>query len=236
LLMQGIPGDSDTISVILNGLAAERHAPDAATDAMARFIRLQQSPDGRWRVFAHRPPIESGDVKATVESLRALKSYAPAFERPLADAAIGRTAAWLAKVQPEGTQERAYHVMGLHATGADKAAIAGAVERLVALQRPDGGWAPLPTLESDAYSTGEALVAVLESGALKLDDSVVRRGVQFLLKTQLADGSWFVARRAIPIQPYFDAGFPHGKDQFISAAATNWATQALIYASTKSGT
>ena len=45
-----------------------------------------------------------------------------------------------------------------------------------------------------------------------------------------------LARRAIPIQPYFDAAFPHGRDQFISAAATNWATQALIYASTKSGT
>ena len=73
-------------------------------------------------------------------------------------------------------------------------------------------------------------MALLASGTLTEADPVVRRGVEFLRKTQLADGSWFVARRAIPIQPYFDAGFPHGKDQFISAAATNWATQALLYA------
>jgi hypothetical protein len=33
--------------------------------------------------------------------------------------------------------------------------------------------------------------------------------------------------RTIPIQPYFDSEFPHGPDQFISAAATNWATMAL---------
>ena len=31
-----------------------------------------------------------------------------------------------------------------------------------------------------------------------------------------------------PVQAYFESGFPHGKDQFISAAATNWATMALI--------
>jgi hypothetical protein len=236
LLMQGIPGDTDTMSVILNGLAAEHYPADPATDAMARFIRLQQSADGRWRVFAHRPPIESGDVKSTVESVRALQAYTPASARAATEAAIERAAAWLVTVRPDGTQERAYHVMGLRATGAEKTAIAGAIERLVARQRADVGWAALPTLNSDAYATGEAIVAMLETGVLKADDPVVQRGVQFLLKTQLADGSWFVARRAIPIQPYFDAGFPHGKDQFVSAAATNWATQALIYAAAKKGT
>jgi hypothetical protein len=36
-----------------------------------------------------------------------------------------------------------------------------------------------------------------------------------------------VRTRAIPIQPLFDAGFPHGPDAFISAAGTNWAALAL---------
>ena len=61
-------------------------------------------------------------------------------------------------------------------------------------------------------------------------DAVYQRGVTFLLQTQLEDGSWFVRSRAIPIQPYFDSGFPHGHDQFISAAAANWATMALMLA------
>jgi hypothetical protein len=39
-----------------------------------------------------------------------------------------------------------------------------------------------------------------------------------------------VRTRAIPIQPLFDASFPHGADAFISAAATNWAAMALAYA------
>jgi hypothetical protein len=51
--------------------------------------------------------------------------------------------------------------------------------------------------------------------------------VQFLLNSQLADGSWYVKTRTFPVQPYFDSDFPHEKDQFISAAATNWAVMAL---------
>jgi hypothetical protein len=83
-------------------------------------------------------------------------------------------------------------------------------------------------MSSDAYATGEALVALLETEAMRPRDPAVRRGLDYLLRTQLADGSWFVARRAVPLQPYTDAGFPHGRDQFISASATHFATQALL--------
>jgi len=236
LQLQGIPGDHDTMSALLNGLAAEHQTATPATDAMARFVRLQQIADGSWRVFAHRPPIEAGNVKVTAESMRALQAYAPGAERDAADAAIARARDWLARTEPNGVQERAYHLFGLHWSHAGAAAVNASAQALVGMQRADGGWSQLPTLESDAYATGEALVALLESGARRPDDPAITRGLQFLLKTQLADGSWFVARRTIPVQPYFDAGFPHGKDQFVSAAATNWATQALIYASAKSGT
>jgi ankyrin repeat protein len=236
LVGQGIGGDIDTISVILNGLKAEGHPADPATDAMARFVRLQQRPDGYWRVAAYRPPMEWDDVKVTAESMHALQSYAPPYERKLADAAISRAAAWLEKAQPGSTQERAYQVLGLYWARAGHSGIAPSAQRLASGQRADGGWAQLAALDSDAYATGEALVALLASGAMTSNNPVVRRGIEFLRTTQRADGSWFVGRRATAIQPYFDAGFPYGRDQFISAAATNWATQALIYAATKSGT
>ncbi len=31
----------------------------------------------------------------------------------------------------------------------------------------------------------------------------------------------------MPIQAYFESGFPHGADQWISAAGTAWAVRAL---------
>jgi hypothetical protein len=51
------------------------------------------------------------------------------------------------------------------------------------------------------------------------------------LNTQQEDGSWYVKTRALALQPYFDAGFSHGFDQYISAAGSNWATMALTLAS-----
>jgi hypothetical protein len=46
----------------------------------------------------------------------------------------------------------------------------------------------------------------------------------------LPDGSWLVRSRSRPFQTYFETGFPHGKDQWISSAATGWATTALALA------
>ena len=123
--------------------------------------------------------------------------------------------------------------MLFRSAGGNKAFVQKAARALVAEQRADGGWSQLSSLTSDAYATGEALVALAESGALPPTDAAFKRGVQFLLNTQSADGSWFVKSRAIPLQPYFDSGFPYGRDQFISAAGTNWAARALALAYNK---
>ena len=73
-------------------------------------------------------------------------------------------------------------------------------------------------------------MALAETDPVAVRGEAYGSGVAFLLRTQLADGSWYVQTRALPVQAYFETGFPHGRDQFISAAATNWATQALIRA------
>jgi squalene cyclase len=143
---------------------------------------------------------------------------------------VQRAAAWLARARPDSVEDHAFRLLGLTWTRASRSAIAKAATALMALQRADGGWSQLPTLASDAYATGQALTALVESGATKTTDRVYQNGVRFLLGTQLDDGSWYVRSRAVPIQPYFDSQFPHGTDQFISAAATNWATMALAHA------
>ena len=68
-----------------------------------------------------------------------------------------------------------------------------------------------------------------------MSDAAYQRGVQFLLKTQQEDGSWYVKTRALALQPWFDAGFPHGHDQWISAAGTNWAAMALTLTMPEAG-
>jgi hypothetical protein len=141
--------------------------------------------------------------------------------------AVQLAARWLAKAQPKTTENRAFQLLGLGWAGVNKEVIRKAARELLAEQRPDGGWAQLPSLASDAYATGQALVALQETGVFAVTDRAYRSGTQFLLNTQLEDGSWYVKSRSIPIQPFFESGFPDGHDQWISAAATNWATMAL---------
>lgn len=223
----GIPGDADTISYLLNGLAAAGQPPGLETDAQALFLKRAQFADGHWETFASRPPIESSAIEVTAFSLRAMQVYAPPARRVEFDKAIAAGAAWLQVATPRVNEDRVFQLLGMKWTNAPKPAIAAAARALLKEQRSDGGWAQLPTLESDAYATGQALYAMVESGAMMPGDPAYRRGVDFLLKRQLSDGSWFVRTRAIPIQPLFDAGFPHGPDAFISAAGTNWAALAL---------
>jgi squalene cyclase len=226
----GIPGDADTISPILIGLAAENHPPDPATDALARYLMSRQSPDGRWRVYAHRPPLESSSIQVTAASLRALQVYAPKARRKDYEKAIERAREWLKQTQAATTDDRAFQLLGLRWAGQEQETLRQIAHALLREQRADGGWGQLPTLASDAYATGQALVALKETGVLAAADPDYQRGVEFLRSTQLEDGSWYVRSRSVPFQPYFESGFPHGHDQWISAAATNWAAMALVAA------
>ncbi len=224
----GIPSAASNILV---GMAAEHHPPDLATDAVAYYLKNLQLPDGRWREFwiDHRPPIQSSDITLTGAAIRALRAYAPKTRRAEYEKAVDRAATWLMKAQPSMTDERALQLLGLTWAGVKPGhdVMRKRARELLAEQRSDGGWAQLPSLTSDAYATGQALVALKEAGALRVSDAAYTRGVQFLLNTQLEDGSWYVKSRAIAFQPYFESDFPHGADQWISVAATNWAAMAL---------
>ena len=83
-------------------------------------------------------------------------------------------------------------------------------------------------MDSDAYATATALVALHQAGGLAITHPAYVRGVEYLLRTQRADGSWHVESRSKPFQKYYESGFPHGNDQFLSAATTGWAVAALL--------
>ncbi len=129
--------------------------------------------------------------------------------------------------RPKNTDDQAMLLYGLSRSGADAGKIKDAAKALLALQRPDGGWGPNPNLQGDAYVTGQALWVLTETQSLAVSDSAYRKGVQFLLKTRLPDGSWHVPSRAPKFQPYFEGGFPHAHDQWISSAGTARAVIAL---------
>ena len=184
-----------------------------------------------WTTSSRRPPIEASHFTTTALALRGLGYYAAKSQADLVKERTRQARSWLlAAGRPADAEDRVFRLWGLKYADATPAELESAAKDLLASQRDDGGWAQTDKLASDAYATGSALVALHQAGRLATDDPAYRRGVAFLLRTQKADGTWFVASRSKPFQPYFESGFPYGKDQFIAVAASGWAAAALALA------
>jgi hypothetical protein len=225
-----VPGETMTTGYTLMALAAEKYPGDALTDAMALWSASSQFGDGSWNLPSHRAPIEYSPFTGTALGLRALQLYGPPAKRKDFETRIAKARYWLEQTSPRDNEGRTFRLLGLGWGGSDKKVLKQALDDLIRNQRADGGWAQLPGLESDAYATGQALYALGVGGKLSADHESYRKGVANLLRTQLPDGTWLVHSRSYPVQPYFESGFPHGPDQWISAAATSWATMALTLA------
>jgi N-acyl-D-amino-acid deacylase len=219
-----IPDPTITVSYALMALDADNYAADETTAAMASVLANCQLEDGSFQAFTMRPPIESSNFAATALSIRALQLYGTDVETR-----VSRARAWLRTAEPKTAEDRAMQLMGLAWTNAASDDVQRRVQALMMEQRPDGGWAQLPGLETDAYATGQALVALNWAG-VPVSNPAYQRGVAFLLRTQFADGSWLVRTRSFPLQRYKESGFPHGKHQWVSAAGTSWAAMALSLA------
>lgn len=225
-----IPGFVANVTYGLLALLEEGVSPNRTTDAVARCLPAFQAPDGSWPMEGDpRPPLlDPGPIVSTVLALRTLSRYTPPGQRAALRPRLDRARRFLRSATPEQTQEQTFLLLWAAWSGASSEAVGRQRERLTALQQNDGGWAQQPGMTSDAYATGQALYALQEAG-MSAEHARYQRGRQYLLSTQLEDGTWYVRSRAFGFQPYLDAGFPHGPDQFISAAATAWAVIGLTH-------
>lgn len=224
---EGQGGGTDTAGYALWTLQAGGRKGDETTTAVSEFLLRRDAGEGAWRPSSNRPPSEASLFTPTFLAVRGLHAFGPPEQRERIEARVAKAREWLLKTPARDTEDRVFRLWGLKEAGAGAEAVRSAADELLAKQRPDGGWAQTPDMASDAYATGSALVALRQAGGLTATDPACQRGVSFLTSTQLADGSWHVATRSRPIQVYFESGFPHGKDQFISMAATAWAVAAL---------
>ena len=226
-VLQGIFISTDGLIYSLVQLAEQNYPADEITDALVAAIASHQSADGKWSgLTAVRPPLEDSNVLRTAMAIRALDHYRIPARKAEFDERIAKAREWLVGARNPLPYERSFQLLGLKWSGAGRGELDRVANEVRRLQRVDGGWSQLPTLQSDAYATGVALYA-LTRGGTSPKDSVYQRGVGFLLASQKPDGSWYVASRSPKFQPYFQSGFPYNHDQWISSAATSWAAAAL---------
>lgn len=215
-------GDPGPVEGYLLTVAATYGVPPSLTTRIsAQRLASMQTSEGNWRLLDARPPHSASVFMSTALAARGVAVYAPGRRQ-----SIERARQWLASTKPESAEDHAFRLLGLLWTGAAHESRAAAAKDALAHQRSDGGWGQHPGLESDAYSTGEIVYALRESAGLTNE-----KGLAYLLRTQKPDGSWLVETRlhtVAPVSPpFFETGFPYGRNQFLSCAATAWAVMAL---------
>jgi hypothetical protein len=237
--MRELYEQDDPVATVMTGnydlwaLSANQYKSNKTIQLLAQNIMRKQSYDGRWVSPGPRPPLEYYSFTATALTVRNIRCYVPDILHAEMQQRIEKARSWLTQTKPEANEEKVFQLLGLTWCNGDKKFIAQQAKKLLAAQHADGGWSQLDSLKSDAYATGQSLYALNIAGQLSTTDSVYQKGIKFLLQTQQADGSWHVKTRSYPFVPYVNSGFPHGNDQFISAAGSNWATIALLLAVNK---
>ncbi len=226
---EGTGGQADTASYALFTLELGGHKADEVSNAVVEYLLKYQADKGHWHSGSNRPPSEASSFTTNYLSMRGLRVFGGPDQKEAIAKRVEAVRAWLAKAEPKDTEDRVFRLLALKELGDDKGIVTASAE-LAKTQRPDGSWSQTKDLVGDAYATGSALFALHRAGGLDTSDASYQRGLWFLLRTQRADGSWYVKSRSNPFQPYYESGFPHGTDQFISSAASGWATTALALA------
>lgn len=207
--------------------------PNLGAAVYAKLLISRQNAEGDWDGFHQRPPSSYSRVTMAALGLRAVQLYHHASQQAEAEAAVARARTFLEQRPARNTEERSYQLLGLRWAGAGRPVLQRLARELKATQQADGGFVSVNGRDSDAYSTAQALVALHDGADVAIIDASYQRGIDYLLRTQAADGTWHVASRLHPpaplSPPYFDAGYPYGHDQFLSMQAAGWAVMALSY-------
>ncbi len=227
---KGQGGDVLTAGYALWTLDEGSWPTDEVTKAVSHYLLTTQMDIKHWRHRGSRPPTSGSDFTATYVALRALHYFGSDDQQEQIAERRKLVSEWLSYTLPYETEDFVFRLASFQYVDGDINLIDEASSALLAIQRQDGGWGQKEDMPSDAYSTGSALSTLIREGKVPPNNEFIRKGFEYLLATQLEDGTWQVTTRAKPVQEYFESGFPHGKDQFISVAATAWSTLALLQA------
>lgn len=225
---KGTGGEADTAGYALLTLELAGIQPNETTDAVVSYFLKHQAANGYWKVTSNRPPSEASHFTTNYLALRALRVWGSPKLKNEIEERTKKSAAWILETLPKTNEDQVFQLLAYSELKQDKTIIERSAKALIAKQKSDGGWAQIEDMESDPYATATALVSLHLTEMLSNKDKAFQDGIKYLIKTRKENGSWFVKSRSKPFQTYYESGFPHGKDQFISVAASGWATTALL--------
>lgn len=227
-LTDPVPDAPNNLGFSLLALHALNIGHDGTIEAMTWFLVESQRADGSFASHHRRPPLEEGPIVGTALAVGGLRGLAPRYASRRVAEVQERAGAWLLAQDPDSRNQQLFQLLGLGFCEVSARQITPFAEAAAALQGSDGGVAPFPTTGADAWTTALFVFALRECGLGATFAPSIRRANDWLLARQHEDGSWWQESRTWPLQPHFDGGFPHGRDQWIAAAATALAAIALL--------
>jgi squalene cyclase len=187
-------------------------------NAAASKVALAQAEDGSWPIDAANSvgsPVTYGSVLATYMAWDSLK-HAPS---PETSVAIQKAEKRLKAIKADNVPNAS--VLLLFVAGnrerATAEGISTSLDFLRRAQTSDGGWGPYADSPPEAFDTALALLALVEFHTEAVVPEMVRRGREFLVATQLPDGSWPATTRP-----------SGGRSYAQQISTTGWATLALL--------
>jgi hypothetical protein len=213
------------LSFGVNALSDRTPEVQAMRQRLVQHLQAGQSEDGSWIGPMGRPPVLNPTIEFTLLTAVAWQPHRDEFaELP---ATLDKAAAWIAS-QPIGESHQEMALRLMWAAGRkDAVATESLKKRLLSLQQPDGGWRQAADMTSDAFATGQSLVALRNAGVAATDPAI-QRGMQFLSRTQADNGSWPMTSR-----PHPENGTRAGNLIPITYPGAAWGVLGLIATTTK---
>lgn len=241
---KGDPGFSDKRLANLQFAAALLAATEAglvknrrALENAARKMAADQAPDGAWPIEPQNAvgsPATYGSALATWMAQRVLNEA----EAPEARDAAQKANEWLRRLIPDNVPTAATLLLASAQEAAGRESkrpvpptresparqsatpafeVGPSLDLLRRAQNRDGGWGPYPDAPPEVFDTALALLALEEIRQAQGVEEMIRRGREFLVATQNADGSWPATTR------------PSGGESYAQrVSTTGWATLALL--------
>jgi hypothetical protein len=207
----GVPADADSTSWCLLFLSKLGMQSVESREKASRFLLRHQSPiDGGFRTYA--VPSEVGrymmlDASVSFQGWSSSQMcVTPVAGRALAESGsslgVDKALEYVRRGQtadgywePYWWSERLYatvscmEFLSARGVGGDAALLSRAQGWISRGQLPSGAWSDSPTSDGVPFSTALALRGLMVAPNPSLSESI-RRGVEWLLTEQLADGSW----------------------------------------------
>jgi hypothetical protein len=181
----------------------------------ASLIVEHQESDGSWKV--EQPgnigsPVTYGTCLATAIARQTLHKTG-SFAKEVA-----RADDWLRKARAENILDAAGVLIGLEQYGdAERSQVGHCLSLLLLSQSRAGGWGPYAKNPPEPFDTAIAILALSKHRDSPEINKAIQRGREFLLASQLKDGSWQETTRP-----------PGGESYAQRLSTTGWVLQALL--------